>query len=54
VRWEPLPFPEFSFDAETLKRHEGSVVHDAIALPQGLLLAGQSDGRATFWLGEPE
>jgi hypothetical protein len=54
VDWLPLPIHELSFDPTTLEREEtGLVVRAAVASELGLVLAGQSNGQATFWLGVP-
>jgi hypothetical protein len=45
--WQPLPFPERS------DKQPGSFIRTGIGADGGLLLAGQSNGRATFWVGDP-
>lgn len=54
VDWLPLPNAELSFDPITLQREEtGLLVQAAVASELGLVLVGQSNGQATFWLGAP-
>jgi len=50
--WEALPFPGFSY-IRGGGREDGSIVIAASATDTGLVLVGQSNGRATFWFGEP-
>jgi hypothetical protein len=53
IRWQPLPFAEFSYDTEARETvHTGSIVRLAIATDAGLVLGGESNGNVTFWLGE--
>jgi hypothetical protein len=51
--WEPLPFPGFSYTNPPRVREDGSIVLAAAGTERGLVLVGQSNGRATFWYGEP-
>lgn len=54
TQWEFLPFPELTVNHESLAlEDEGSIVRVAMVSSDGLVLAGQSNGRATFWLGTP-
>jgi len=47
--WSVLPF-----DTGTIgQSHSGPAVHAAIVFGGNLILAGEQDGAATFWLGEP-
>jgi hypothetical protein len=46
----PLPFAEEGLEASPAKR--GSGVSAAISIDGGLVLVGQSNGRAAYWLGE--
>ena len=45
--WQPLPFPERS------DTQPGSFIRAGISTGGGLVLAGQSNGQAVFWLGDP-
>jgi hypothetical protein len=54
LEWLPLPIPELSFDTTTLAPSEtGLEVNGAIAIGAGLVLLGNSNGQAVFWLGTP-
>lgn len=51
ITWVQLPLPAASFaDLNAIER--GSEVAAAIPTDSGLLLVSNSEGRATFWLGE--
>lgn len=49
---EPLPFARFSYSPSTQVREDGSIVLAATRADGGLVLVGQSNGQATFWIGE--
>jgi hypothetical protein len=52
IDWQPLPIADLAFDLTTHEREEtGLVIHAAIPSELGLVLAGQSNGQAAFWLG---
>jgi hypothetical protein len=54
ITWQPLPFARFSFDPAAREAiDEGSTVRVAVATEGGLVLAGESNGQVTFWLGKP-
>jgi len=50
--WKPLPFARFSYTNPPRIREDGSIVLDGAGADGGLVLVGQSNGRATFWFGE--
>src|SRR5919106_3466717 len=46
--WEALPFPGGSLGTS----HSGSAISAAVVVDGSLVLVGQSDGLAAFWIGE--
>jgi hypothetical protein len=46
--WTALPFPASTVGVQD----SGSVVHYAVDVPTGVVLVGESNGDATFWIGE--
>lgn len=54
LEWQPLPIPGLSIDQTTFAPEEtGLQVNIAIATETGLVLMGNSNGQAVFWLGVP-